>query len=235
MLDVIEDFMRTQAQTQDMTITQQLDAGLRFFDIRMMLEYTDTPAEWFSLHFMQSVGTSMDYFTEVRQWMDAHPTEIVVMWLSKHGNDCATGEDQYPNVSVEQKQAHWQNILKLFDGITVDHSITHINETSINNMIKNNQRAVFYVSDYVEMTGYNSEYSLSTPYYALDGCDVDNHLMGSDFPTMVNTQRSMYAEANGVKAEDKTQRKLYLVSLAGASPQVGYSMYPKLYIFNHAI
>ena len=79
---------------QDLTITQQLDAGIRFLDVRMMMEYTDEPHEWYSLHMMQSRDTSLHYFHEVRSWMDAHPTEVVVMWLSKHGNECATGQEQ---------------------------------------------------------------------------------------------------------------------------------------------
>jgi hypothetical protein len=92
--DFIEDFIRSGAQTQDLTVTQQLDAGIRFLDVRMMLEYTDEPAIWYSLHMMQSRGTSLQYFREIRAWMDAHPSEVVVMWLSKHGNECATGQDQ---------------------------------------------------------------------------------------------------------------------------------------------
>lgn len=79
---------------QDLSITQQLDAGIRFLDIRMMLEYTDEPPQWWSLHMMQSNGLSVQYFREIRAWMDQHPSEVVVMWLSKHGNECATGQDQ---------------------------------------------------------------------------------------------------------------------------------------------
>lgn len=86
--------MRLGAQCQDLTVTQQLDAGIRFLDIRMMLEYTDDPAEWFSLHMLQSTDTSLQYFREIAAWMRAHPSEVVVMWLSKHGSQCATGQDQ---------------------------------------------------------------------------------------------------------------------------------------------
>ena len=86
--------MRSGAQCQDLTITQQLDAGIRFLDLRMMLEYSDEPPVWYSLHMMQSAAPSLQYFREIRAWMDAHPSEVVVMWLSKHGNTCATGQDQ---------------------------------------------------------------------------------------------------------------------------------------------
>ena len=52
--------------------------------------------------------------------MDAHPTEIVVLWLSKHGSVCAKGESQYPNTPIEVKQAYWKTISDLFGELKVD-------------------------------------------------------------------------------------------------------------------
>jgi hypothetical protein len=37
--------------------------------------------------------------------MDLHPSEIVVMWVSKHGDQNAVGDNAYPGVSAEDKQA----------------------------------------------------------------------------------------------------------------------------------
>ena len=28
--------------------------------------------------------------------MDEHPSELLVLWMSKHGSECNTGQDQYP-------------------------------------------------------------------------------------------------------------------------------------------
>jgi hypothetical protein len=210
--DFIEDYIRSGAQCQDLSITQQLDAGMRFLDIRMMLEYSDSPSEWYSLHMMQSRAPSLQYFAEIRRWMDAHPSEVVVMWLSKHGNECATGEDQYPKVSVEQKQSFWGEILSVFDGVTADMSQTLLNETSVGTMVKRNHRAVFYVADYLEMTGYAAD---TTPRYALDSCLIDNQLGTSGYTEAIQKQRDTYAGANARKAADKTEQRFYLVSLAG--------------------
>lgn len=215
--DLIEDYIRSGAQCQDLTITEQLDAGIRFLDIRMMLEYTDTPSEWYSLHMMQSYGTSLQYFQQIRDWMDAHPSEVVVMWLSKHGNECATGEEQYPKVSVEQKQAFWKQILTVFDGLSADLSQTRLNETSVSTMVQRGHRAVFYVADYEEMTGYSSDLTTmtSTPYFALDSCLIDNQLGNKGNTEAVQQQRDLYAAADARKAADKLEQRFYLVSLAG--------------------
>jgi hypothetical protein len=219
--DVIEDFIRSGAQTQDLTITEQLDAGIRFLDVRMMLEYSDTPAVWYSLHMMQSKDTSLKYFRDIRSWMDAHPSEVVVMWLSKHGNNCATGNDQYPYVTVEQKQAFWAEILDVFAGVAVDFRDTRLNETSIATMVERNHRAVFYVADYVQMTGYSADMSASTtPYYALDSCMIDNELGNPDGVAMVQHQRDLYAAANARKKEDKKEQRFYLASFAGGMEYV---------------
>ena len=217
---MIEDFIRTGAQTQDMTITEQLNAGIRFLDIRMMLQYTDTPAAWYSLHMMQSTDTSLQYFREIRAWMDAHPTEIVVMWLSKHGNECATGQDQYPNVSIEQKQAFWAEILSVFDGLVVDFRQSKLNETSINVMLERNHRAVFYVADYEEMTSFTYMSSSDASDYALDSCLIDNQLGNPSGPESVQWQRDLYASANSRKAADKASQRFYLVSYAGGMDYV---------------
>ena len=67
----MEDFIRQQAITQKLSVTEQLDAGIRFLDFRIMQEDSES---WRSLHFLESYGLALDYLKEVRTWMDAHPT-----------------------------------------------------------------------------------------------------------------------------------------------------------------
>lgn len=209
----LEDWIRQQSQTQELNITSQLDNGVRFVDFRQMYEYSDrVHPDWHSLHFMQSINTATTYYTQIRQWLDVHPKEIVVLWISKHGNECAAGEDQYPKVSIEEKQAYWGTITSVFDGLLTNFTQTKINETSINDMIKQNQRVVLYVSDYQEFTG-GSE-------LALDGCLIDNHLGPgvSDEPDAVEWERAEYQNAEATKAVDKPLQKLYLQSLSTGVP-----------------
>lgn len=64
---------------------------------------------------MESNQPALSYLQEVRDWMVGHPTEIVTMWISKHGSECFDG--QYDDVEVEHKWRHAQQHRLLF-GIT---------------------------------------------------------------------------------------------------------------------
>lgn len=102
---VITQYVRDNAQTQVLNITQQLDNGIRFLDFRIMME--GDKKDWYGLHMLETNQAAFSYLqqvvtqsrlilSQVRAWMDQHPQEIVVMWLSKHGSECAKGNDQYP-------------------------------------------------------------------------------------------------------------------------------------------
>jgi hypothetical protein len=216
--DAIGDFIREQAQTQGLTVTQQLDNGIRFLDLRTMYEYSDKRnPEWYSLHFMQSNKRMLSYFQEIKDWMIKHPTEIVVMWLSKHGNGSAIGEDQYPKVSIKTKQKFWKNIESIFNGLLLsgnDSSIPpiRINETTIEHMVKRNARAIFYVTDYDEMTGSSIQ--------ALDGKLIDNNLGPSidDENNAVLWEQKMFTRSTLQKFKDKKDQKLFLMSLSTGVP-----------------
>lgn len=207
----IEDYIRLQAQTQDLTITQQLDNGIRFIDARMMFEYDDVDPYWLSLHCVESNDRMIRYLTDIRTWMDKNPTEIVVMWLSKHGSTCAVGDDAYPNVTISEKQNWWNNIVNLYDGILTDFSISPINTTSIGTMLSRNHRLVLYVSDYVEMT--------SSSKFALDACLIDNRLgpgMNNELES-AKWSNNLFATAQSVKVTDKKNQGFLLASMAAGS------------------
>jgi hypothetical protein len=218
--DDIGDFIRQNAQTQGLNITMQLNSGIRFLDLRTMYEYSDkVNPDWYSLHFLQSNKKMLTYFTEIREWMNSHPKEIVVMWLSKHGSECRTGEDQYPNVSIDIKQSFWGKVEDIFNGLLLtgnDSSIppVRVNETSIQEMIERNARAIFYVSDYKEMT--NSSIQV------LDGCLIDNHLGPSvdAEQSAVEWEQDVYVRATMTKFENKKEQKFMLVSLATGVPSI---------------
>ena len=46
----------------------------------------------------------------VRAWLDAHPSEIITLWISKHGNECATGNEAYAGIKPSTKQAFWAQV-----------------------------------------------------------------------------------------------------------------------------
>lgn len=94
---------------QGLNITQQLDSGIRFIDFRIMYtagpntseslhgvipnrsaltalpraDYTDY--DWYCMHFGETNHKAVTYLEAIRDWLQAHPTEIVMIWFSKHG------------------------------------------------------------------------------------------------------------------------------------------------------
>ena len=217
----IENFIREQAITQKFNITGQLTGGVRFIDFRIMKEYSSKKGEWRSLHMLQSNKLVLDYMKEIRNFIDAHPQEVVVLWLSKHGSACSTGTDAYPNLTPEEKQAFFQEITELFEGVLTDFSVTKLNETSIATMIERSHRVSIYAADYEEFTGYSKDATANKgPVYALDGCMIDNHLGPSveDIPASQDYMTKELSTAESTKATNKAKQGLYLMSMAAAVP-----------------
>ena len=182
---------------------------------------------WYSLHFLQTNQPSLTYLSEIRTWLDAHPDEIVVLWVSRHGNQDATGTDQYPDTDPETKAAYFAEMLAVFDGLVVDHSTTMINSTSVTDMLERNHRVVIYATDYDEFTGGGSP-------YALDGRLIDNQLGSSvdDEAAAIESERAAFQGSATTIAADKLERKLFLRSMATSSPgwQVGQVV---VFFFSH--
>lgn len=206
----IEDYFRKQAATQGLTITEQLLSGIRFFDLRIM--YEDNLKDWYSLHMMQSNSPAINYFKEIRAFIDNHPKEIVVLWVSKHGSECATGNDQYPNTTIAQKQQYWNDIQEVFNGVLVNNAETFVNSTSIKDMITRNHRVLIYATDYVEFT--------DSSIFALNGCLINNQL-GPGVSDEVNGKKweeGQFSTATTTKDENKAENKFYLMSMATGVP-----------------
>uniref|UniRef100_A0A6B2L5C7 Phosphatidylinositol-specific phospholipase C X domain-containing protein n=1 Tax=Arcella intermedia TaxID=1963864 RepID=A0A6B2L5C7_9EUKA len=202
-------WIRNQSKTQGLSVSQQLDSGVRFVDFRIMY----TSDDWYSLHFMQSNHKAVDYLREVRSWIDSHPKEIVTLWLSKHGSPCATGEDQYPGVTVDQKRAFWSQLEQIMSGVLVNAQRFPINETTIGTLVANNNRVVVYASDYILFTG-------SSP-YATDACLIDNTLCSgvSDEVSGNKCEMQNFENAESILKKDKAANKFFLMSMASSGTQ----------------
>lgn len=146
---------------------------------------------------------------QIREWMDAHPQEILVIWTSKHGNTCNVGQEQFPNVSIAIKQWWWGNITEIFDGMMTDFDVTMINTTTIGEMKERNHRVVFYTSDYEEMTDSSN--------YALDACLIDNQLSTQAYTDGGDFYRSVFNNSQSRIAENKKRQGLYLLSMVGGA------------------
>jgi len=202
----LEDFLRDQSQTQRLNITQQLNSGIRFLDIRIMMEQEGHI--WYGIHFMQTRRAVIDYLLQIRRWLDDHPQEIVVIWLSKHGVPGATGEDQYPGASVEDKQRFWAEYVRLFDNLLIDTTVSNFNSTAIGRLIERSHRVITFATDYQEFT--------NSSRYAIDGSKINNWVRGEgafDETITLDLQRGYFEEAPILNRWAKVNGKFTLMGM----------------------
>jgi len=160
------DLLRRNSLTQKLTITQQLNNGIRFLDLRMMYEHDKK--EWYSLHFLQSKQSFKSYLKSIRDWIDAHPSEILVILLTRHGDVALSGNAAFPGVSANIKQKFWHEFLDLFGHVLIDTTTSPFNTTSIDDLVARNHRIIPYIGDVDAFTSHSSRSR------ALDAALVDN-------------------------------------------------------------
>ena len=219
----VGDFIRDNAKTQELDVLSQLEAGIRFLDIRTV--YTAPPStaigahDWYSLHLVESNQLSMSYFTAIANFLRDHPKEVVVMMLTRHGCEQCTGEAQYPNVSNAQKQKFWKQIKAAFDTAGVGFvpssgsNYTSVNSTTLSQLVSSNKRALLYAGDYVNFTNEDP--------LAWDGNYVFNGGAGesvNDLPTAFKNWDGFYRGNAVQRAQYKESNTFYLMSLAGSPP-----------------
>jgi hypothetical protein len=205
---VAGEFVRAQGQTQGINMTSFLDAGVRFIDFRIMYTHEpDTvwfpPQDWYCLHGTATQHKAITYLQQARQWLDAHPKEIVVFWASRHGDNGDTGTDQYPDTTPAQRQAFFSAVQGVFKDMMFDASLGRLNETSVATLLERGQRVVWYAADYAESTANST--------FALDGRKIDNQLpgAGSSFGSL-----PMLRSGAARLASDRGSDRFFLMSLA---------------------
>ena len=215
-------FIRKFAITQELNITQQLNSGIRFLDIRTTFtapQNKNKDYDWYSLHMVESNKRSMEYFTEIANFLRDHPKEIIVMMLTRHGSEQATGNDQYPGASNSEKQKFWQQIKEEFlsagVGFILSSGVNYssVNSTSISELISKNKRILLYAGDYENFTNNDT--------LAWDG----NYITNGDAGQNVNNLTNSFVEWDKFYRGNEQQREyfkksnmVYLVSLAGTTP-----------------
>lgn len=210
--ELIGSFIRKQAQTQGLTVTEQLDAGVRFLDFRMT--YTRGPDsvlgkhDWYGLHLVETNQRAVAYFREIQEWLIAHPYEFVVLPLTKHGTFCENGTAQFPGTTPAVRQALWKDIEGIFGEMLVDHTRVRVNETSLADMLKLKGRVVVYAGDYRQFTNNSTR--------ALDACLIYNDLQGDveNEEQSVASQLQTFENALQTRAKLKRENRFFLMSLA---------------------
>jgi hypothetical protein len=198
---------------------EQLENGIRFIDFR--ITRTAPPkgefktSDWYSLHLVESNNKALAYMQQAKEFMDTHPNEVITLWLSRHGEICKKGTDQFPGSSVAERQAFWGQIKDTFGDLLFDRDAgARLNETTLAGMVAKGQRVVLYVSDYAEFTGNDTK--------AYDACanlrnDLEcGHL--DNLPGAVNEWKQAFLDAPANQRKGKSEDTMWLTSLAGSPP-----------------
>lgn len=141
--------LRNLAVAQTLTVSQQLDAGIRFFDLRATVErgLGKKPYTWYGYHSFLTRNPLAVYLQEIARWLDQHPTEVVVLFVSHFGN--TNNLNQYPyadDAAMAQLGAELQAAFgrKLVDAAAGEHPAT----TSYADLRKKGRQVVLYLSDW---------------------------------------------------------------------------------------
>ena len=157
----------------------------------------------------------MEYMDKIRAWMDKHPREFVVIWLSRHGETCDIVDRQYPNVTETVKRAFWTQMEQKFAGLLVDHSIYSINTATLGQLLIRNMRLVVYAADYVSMTGRSR--------FALDSCvNLENRLGGGNRERGRDWIVNQVRQGEQTKTDFRARNRFWLASFSAAGPTAAY-------------
>ena len=216
----VGDFIKSNAETQNINVTAQLQAGARFLDVRAT--FTSPPdralgqKDWYSLHMVESRQKVMSYINQTIAFLASHPREIVVIFLSRHGCQSCTGDQQYPGASNAEKQALWRQIKDSFAASRVGlvPATAPLNETTISQLISKNQRAVIYAGDWANFTARDplAWDALAHLYNGGAGENVE------DLPSSFVRWDQFYRNNRAQRAQLKSKNIFFLMSLAGSPP-----------------
>ncbi|CAN9500259.1 unnamed protein product [Ophioblennius macclurei] len=82
MKPLIRPFVYKWAVTQEFTIKQQLDCGVRYCDLRIAHRPNDSSTDLYFYHGVYTTLTVETVLMEIGQWLDAHPKEVVILSFS---------------------------------------------------------------------------------------------------------------------------------------------------------
>jgi len=177
---LLDDSMDVQqvARNQELDLKSQLDSGIRFIDFRMTLS-TQCPSGWeektqlakyilkqeltgkiefWGTHFFQTRHPAMVYLRDLKQWLDEHPGEVVVMLLSSHGDPSRgchhDGEQQYKDPwGVSHAHHFWQEFKQLFGSLLINVKQNPVERTPVQQLVDSNSRLLVYAAGFCELQG----------------------------------------------------------------------------------
>ncbi|XP_070402003.1 uncharacterized protein [Nothobranchius furzeri] len=78
----IRPFVYKWAITQEFSVKQQLDCGVRYYDLRIAHRPNDSSTDLYFYHGVYTTLTVETVLKEINDWLDAHPKEVVILSFS---------------------------------------------------------------------------------------------------------------------------------------------------------
>ncbi|XP_060723371.1 PI-PLC X domain-containing protein 1 [Tachysurus vachellii] len=82
MKPLIRPFVYKWAVTQECTVREQMDCGVRYCDLRIARRPNDNSSDLYFYHGVYTTITVETVLKEIRTWLDVHPKEIVILSFS---------------------------------------------------------------------------------------------------------------------------------------------------------
>eukprot|EP00760_Papus_ankaliazontas_P011440 PhM_4_TR14775/c0_g1_i1/m.74195 len=143
----VGEYIRRQAQTQTIDVIQQLEAGIRFFDVRVTFTAPASESssshervlDWYGVHFTQTNHPVWTYLDDINSWLIEHPKEVIVLWISQHGRACG---NVFPGATKTNIQSLYRRIINTFSPDRI--VSTPLNTTRFESMWKRKQQVVVF-------------------------------------------------------------------------------------------
>lgn len=94
----VSGFMKKWAKTQSLSIFQQLEAGARYLDFRVV--YRESQRRFYALHTLYCIPLD-EALEQVKAFTDQHPHEIVIIELGDFSYMPAGGHEQFNKLMIE--------------------------------------------------------------------------------------------------------------------------------------
>lgn len=128
-------------------------------------ELNDKDRAWYMQHMVLTRSPAITFLKQIHEWMKDHPSEIIVVWMTYHGD--ASGTDDYPPMAKDHMLPFWKEIKELFGTMLFDNSKHKMNEATVGELVESGERVAMYVQQWADFTGSDSR--------ALDSKDLINN------------------------------------------------------------
>ncbi|NXA46829.1 PLCX1 protein, partial [Nothocercus julius] len=76
---IIHPIIMKWSTTQELSVTEQLEAGVRYLDLRIAHKANDPSMNLYFVHMLYTTVTVQDILCEVLKWLESHPQEVVIL------------------------------------------------------------------------------------------------------------------------------------------------------------